>query len=177
LFLACCHTTWERKQYNHFISQFPQFNYDSVNHQTILEYYHCIVDYAQPCRVFVPLLCTLHPGYKFGIWFNAHIQHEVETIFTGLIATSLSTCLTATLAKNHILAGIIGNTSKGYEALFLMAQFAGHPLLNTSMSMHHEPCQTPDQAVQEYIVIGFIIFIISLSLVFSSQIAILSNNL
>jgi len=75
----------------------------------------------------------------------------VETIFTGLIATGLSICLTATLAKTHILAGIIGNTSNGYEALFLMAQFAGHPLLNTSTSTHREPRQTPDQAVQEYI--------------------------
>ncbi len=46
LFLACCRMTWERKQYNHFVSQFPQFNYDSVNHRTILEYYHRIVDYA-----------------------------------------------------------------------------------------------------------------------------------
>jgi len=48
LFLACCQTPWEHKQYNHFVSQFSQFNYDSVNHQTILEYYHCIINYAQP---------------------------------------------------------------------------------------------------------------------------------
>ncbi len=31
LFLACCHSPWDRKQYNHFVSQFPQFNYDVVN--------------------------------------------------------------------------------------------------------------------------------------------------
>jgi len=56
-------------------------------------YYHCIVDYAHPHGVFVPPLCTLCPGYQFGIWFSEllpHIQHEVETIYTGLIATGLS---------------------------------------------------------------------------------------
>jgi len=93
LFLACCHTSWDRKQYNHFVSQFPQFNYDVINNRMILEYYHCIVDYACPCGVFVPPLCTLRPGHQFGIWFSEllpHIQHEVETIYTGLIATGLS---------------------------------------------------------------------------------------
>ena len=55
------------------------------------------------------------------------------------------------LAKHCILAGIIGNTSDGYEALLLMAQFAGHPLLNTSTSTHREPHQANDQTVQEYV--------------------------
>jgi len=31
LFLACCCLLWECNQYNHFISQFPQFNYDVIN--------------------------------------------------------------------------------------------------------------------------------------------------
>jgi len=130
LFLACCCSPWEYKQYNHFVSQFPQFNCDSISNQMILKYYHCIVDYAHPHGVFVPPLCTLCPGYKFGIWLSEllpHIQHEVETMYTGLIATGLSTCLTSVLAKHHILAGIISNTSDGYEPLLLMAQFAGHP--------------------------------------------------
>jgi len=154
LFLACCHSPWDHKQYNHFVSQFPQFNYDVVNNQTILKYYHCIVDYAHPRGVFVPLLCTLCPGYQFGIWFSEllpHIQHEVETIYTGLLATGLGNHLTSTLAKHCILAGIIGNTSNGYEALFLMAQFAGHPLLSTSTSTQCEQCQANDQTVQEYV--------------------------
>jgi len=154
LFLACCHTPWERKQYNHFVSQFPQFTYEMVNHRTILEYYHRIVDYARPRGMFVPPLCTLRLGHQFGIWFTEllpHIQHEVETIFTGLLATGLNNRLTGTLGKHRVLAGIIGNTSNGYEALFLMAQFAGHPLLNTSTSTLREPRQTNDQTVQEYI--------------------------
>jgi len=75
----------------------------------------------------------------------------VEPIFTGLIATGLSTCLTATLAKNQISAGIIGNTSSLYKALFLMVQFAGHPLLNTSTFIQCKPCQASNQAVQKYI--------------------------
>ena len=80
-----------------------------------------------------------------------YIQHEVETIFTGLLATGLNNRLTGTLGKHRVLAGIIGNTSNGYEALFLMAQFSGHPLLNTSTSTLREPRQINDQTVQEYI--------------------------
>jgi len=89
-------------QYNHFVSQFPQFNYNIINHQIILEYYHCVVDYAHPHGVFVLPLCTSHPGHKFGTWLSEilpHIQHEVETICTGLIATGLSSHLTTILAK------------------------------------------------------------------------------
>jgi len=112
------------------------------------------VDYAHPRGVFVPPLCTLRPGYQFGLWFSEllpHIQHEVETIYTGLLATGLGNRITSTLAKHRILAGLIGNTSNGYEALYLMAQFAGHPLLNTSTSTQREPRQANDQTVQEYV--------------------------
>ena len=154
LFLACCRTTWDRKHYNHFVSQFPQFTHEVVTPRNLIEYYHRIVDYARPRGVFVPPLSTLRPGLSFGIWFTellVHIQHEVETIFTGLLSTCLNHRLTGSLAKHRVLAGIISNTSDGYEALLLMAQYAGHPLLNVSTSTLREPRQRKDQMVQEYI--------------------------
>ncbi len=46
LFLACCHTTWDHKHYNHFVSQFLQFTHEVVTPCNLIEYYHCIVDYA-----------------------------------------------------------------------------------------------------------------------------------
>jgi len=154
LFLACCCTNWDRKHYNHFVSQFPQFTYEVVTPCNLIEYYHRIGDYAQPRGVFVPPLSTLWPGLQFGIWFTElllHIQHEVEMIFTGLLSTCLNHWLTGSLAKHRVLAGSISNTLDGYEALLLMAQYAGHPLLNTSTSTLQEPHQRKDQMVQEYI--------------------------
>jgi len=65
-------------------------------------------------------LSMLQPGVQFGIWFMElllHIQHEVETIFTGLLSTCLNHWLTGSLTKHCVLAGIIGNTLDGYEAL------------------------------------------------------------
>jgi len=47
--------------------------------------------------------------------------------------------------------GIISNTSDGYEELLLMAQYAGHPLLNTSTLTLCKPHQCKEQMVQEYI--------------------------
>jgi len=154
LFLACCRTNWDRKHYNNFVSQFLQFTYEVVTPRNLIEYYHRIVDYTRPRGVFVPPLSTLRPGVQFGIWFTElllHIQHEVETIFTGLLSTCLNHRLTGSLAKHRVLAGIIGNTLDGYEALLLMAQYAGHPLLNTSTSTLREPHQRKDQIVQDYI--------------------------
>jgi len=142
------------KHYNHFVSQFLQFAYEVVTPRNLIKYYHHIIDYAWPCGFFVPPLSTLRPGVQFGIWFTellVHIQHEVETIFTGLLSTCLNHQLTGSLAKHCILVGIIGNTLDGYEALLLMAQYAGHPLLNTSMSMLQESHQGKDQMVQDYI--------------------------
>jgi len=94
-----------------------------------------------------------------------------------LLLLVLVLCLTATLAKNWILAGIIGNTSNGYEALFLMVQFAGHPLLNTSTSMQQEPCQVSIRQVRNISAIGSTIFIINHSLVFFFWITTLFDNL
>jgi len=81
-FPACCCTNWDYKHYNHFVfSQFPQFPYEAVTPHNIIEYHHCIFDYAWPHGVFVPPLSTLQPGVQFGIWFMellVHIQHEVR---------------------------------------------------------------------------------------------------
>jgi len=154
LFLACCRTNWDRKHYNNFVSQFLQFTYEVVTPRNLIEYYHCIVDNAHLHGIFVPPLSTLRPGVQFGIWFTElllHIQHEVETIFTGLLSTCLNHRLTGSLAKHHVLAGIIGNTSDGYEALLLMAQYAGHLLLNMSTLTLQEPRQHKDQIVQDYV--------------------------
>jgi len=46
LFLACCRTNWDCKHYNNFVSQFLQFTYEVVTPCNLIEYYHCIVDYA-----------------------------------------------------------------------------------------------------------------------------------
>ena len=152
LFLSGFLRPFDSRNQQRFAANFPAFDGggDAI---TITDYYGRIVRYAMNFNVYVPPLHTLRDGVPLGVWFDAlpsWVQVDTQNSFSGMLATCLKG-KPAGLLNHDVLATIVKQHENGYNALYDLAVYAGHPLLQAYPKPLTEPVQTSDRSLADHL--------------------------
>ena len=104
-------------------------------------------------NVYVPPLHTLRDGVPLGVWFEElplWVQVETQNSFSGMLAACLKG-KSAGLLHHDVLSTIVRQHENGYTALYDIAVYAGHPLLQAYPKPLTEPVQTSDRSLADHL--------------------------
>ena len=152
LFLSGFLRRFDPKNQSRFTSNFPAFDGggDAI---TLTDYYGRVVRHAMNYNVYVPPLHTLRDGVPLGVWFEGlpdWVQTEAQNCFSGLLAACLKS-KPAGLVNHAVLSTIVRQHENGYAALYDLAIYAGHPLLQAYPKPLVEPVQTTDLSLADHL--------------------------
>ena len=152
LFLSGFLRPFDSRNQSRFASNFPAFDGggDAI---TVTDYYGRVVRYAMNFNVYVPPLHTLRDGVPLGVWFEElplWVQVETQNSFSGMLAACLKG-KSAGLLHHDVLSTIVRQHENGYTALYDIAVYAGHPLLQAYPKSLTEPVQTCDRSLADHL--------------------------
>ena len=152
LFLSGFLRQFDSRNQQRFAANFPVFD-GSGDAITLTDYYGRIVRYSMNFSVYVPPLHTLRDGVPLGVWFDAlpsWVQVEAQNSFSGMLAACLKG-KSAGLLAHDVLSTIVKQHENGYNALYDLAVYAGHPLLQAYPKPLTEPRQNGDCSLADHL--------------------------
>ena len=140
----------------YFQQNFPVFNTESSDGRyEIFPFFNRVVSYCANAGVFVPPPHTYEDGCPLGRWFedlNPFVQSAVATTFGTFLAGVLKSKYTGlAFSKDSQIKAIAYANQDGYDILYNLVVYAGHPQLQAHPSASIEPKQGADTSLYMHV--------------------------
>ena len=134
-----------------FFYQFPKLP-ENASKSDVCQFYSAVVDHCTNFGVFVPPFHTHRPHTTMGSWFESAPEFCRQIAARNYYDRQLLQALTS---KSTALAYTTGlrplvKERRGYELLFKMARYCGHPALTDSLQLVSMPVQRSNMDLFDY---------------------------